>query len=166
MKKRKLKQQPYYEIIKLDKELKEYKKLCIGKYKEFTYYTDWKEHISEELKKMTDDKMKENFKHYLINHKRVNKSLCTNFVPAVIFGYTLMFTFEFNNQDTINFEPNFVESLLSALDIVFWILMIIAILFFILRENNNINQDYYFYCDVLKIFEEIEERTENHAVTI
>lgn len=140
--------QSYYEIIKLDEELKDYKLLCKGKSKKYKYYSDWKTHISEILSKfvLCDEletyKNIENFKHYLINHKRVNKNINMYFVSVMIFFMSIFFNSYFNKM-----KYSFVVLLITALVVVGLI---------IIQSDSN-DKEYCFYCDLIDIVEEMEK---------
>lgn len=151
------KKQPYIEIIDLQSEIKEYMKLCRGKSEKFTYYLDWKKHIIEKLLNLKSLDEIENFKHYLINHNRVNKSIYIQIVPLLIFYFTIMFgnlPKEVNNQ-ALNLLVNLIVNLIVALILVFISLIII------LFQNDYYNKEYCFYCDVLEILEEISVKEIN-----
>ena len=53
--------QPYSEIIDLQSELNEYKKLCDGKSTKYKYYLDWKSNIKNKLSCLDSDEKKKNF---------------------------------------------------------------------------------------------------------
>lgn len=137
-----MKKQPYSEIINLRTELKEYKKLCRGKSKEFIYYLDWKKYISEKLTKLDNCDKVENFKHFLLNHNRVNKNINTYSVTIMIFCLSLII----NN---INAEYNWISL----------IILILIILFAMMYQSDVQNKEYCFYCDLIEIVEEIEKNT-------
>lgn len=145
---RKSKEPPYFEILNLNVELKEYKDLCKGKSQKFIYYLDWKEHISHELYKIDDLVKMENYKHYLINNCRVNKSIYVQFVPLGIFYFTLL-----------------IGNLFPKADFVSVLLGVAISLFFILWQNNYYNKEYYFYCDIIEILEEIEKKEKDICPT-
>lgn len=136
--------QPYSEIIDLSSEWKEYRKLCKGTSEKYVYYLDWKKHITEEISKLDDLGKMENFKHYLINNNRVNKSIYIQFVPLMIFCFTIIFGETFQEADSF--------SMLAGIGIT---------LLFILWKNDYYNKEYCFYCDVLEILEEVYKREDN-----
>lgn len=140
-KRKKRSKQPYSEIVDLKFELKEYRKLCKGTSKKFTYYLEWKKHISDKLSKLDSLDKVENFKHYLINHSRINKSMYIQLVPIMIFCFTIIFGKIFQDADLISLFMG-----------------IMLILFFILFENDYYDKERCFYCDVLEILEEVYEK--------
>ena len=75
--------QPYSEIIDLQSELNEYKKLCDGKSTKYKYYLDWKSNIKNKLSCLDSDEKKKNFKHFLINRKRSCKDIHSIFIPIM-----------------------------------------------------------------------------------
>ena len=136
------KNQPYSEIIDLQKELKEYRKLCRGKSKEFTYYLDWKQYMVKQIQKLKEPDKKDkiiNFKHFLINANRVNKNINQVFITIMIFIGTIMFT-----------KTNL------KIDFPLLLLLLIAIMLFLLLGHDKNNKEYCFYCDLIEIVKEIE----------
>ena len=136
------KNQPYSEIIDLQKELNEYRKLCRGKSKKYTYYLDWKQYMVEQLQKLKEPDKKDkiiNFKHFLINYNRENKNLNQVFIAIMIFVVSILL-------NKTNIEMNFFSLML--------IVFIIMVCMLLARDNNN--KEYCFYCDLIEIIEEIE----------
>lgn len=81
-----MKYQPYSEIINLEKELKEYKKLCKGKSKKFRYFSEWESHIKRLLSTINDKEKLRNIKHYLINLERTSQSFPGHYILIQPFG--------------------------------------------------------------------------------
>lgn len=131
---------PYSEIIDISEELKEYRKLCRGKSKKFIYYLDWKKYISEKLSRLDTPDKKENFKHYLINHNRVNKNTKSYFITLMIFCMNLYI-------NKIDAKFNFLSLTIS----------ITIILFQMIYQSDIYEKEYCFYCDLIEILEEIEK---------
>ena len=134
-----MKYKPYREILDLQSELKEYKRLCKSKSKKFTYYSDWKSHIISLISKIDSPEKVNNFKHYLINYKRVNKSVTALYIPIIIFVMTVVF----NQQE---FKSNLVV-------ITIWLLYVVIKT---IKENVNYNKNLFFYKDIIDIIDEIE----------
>lgn len=135
------KYEPYLEIIDISAELKEYRKLCRGKSKKFIYYLDWKKYISEKISRLDTPDKKENFKHYLINHNRVNKNTNSYFITLMIFCMNLYI-------NKIDAKFNFFSLTIS----------IIIILFQMIYQSDVYEKEYCFYCDLIEILEEIEKK--------
>ena len=135
------KHQPYREILDIRSELKEYKKLCRNKSRKFTYYSDWKYHIINLVTKTESAEKIDNFKHYLLNRKRVNKSINTPYVPLIIFVMTIVFS-----QQVFN----------SNLKVI--LIGLMYVVFLTLKEHENNNKIFYFYKDLIEIIDEIEKR--------
>ena len=136
------KNQPYSEIIDLQKELKEYRKLCRGESKEFTYYLDWKRYMVEQIQKLKEPDKKDkiiNFKHFLISNSRVNKNINQVFIAIMIFVGTILL----NKTD---FKIDFFALV---------VIVLIIIVSMLLAHDRN-NKEYCFYCDLIDIVEEIE----------
>lgn len=147
-KRNKSKKQSYYEIINLEVELKEYRKLCKCKSEKFTYYLEWKKHIFHEFSKLDNLDRIENFKHYLINKCRGNKSIYTQLVPIMIFYFTII-----------------LDKVLPESVSILFLICIVIVLFYILLQNDYYNKGYYFYRDVLEILEEVYEKEKNKCPT-
>ena len=87
-----MKYQPYREIINIDIELKEYIKLCKGKSKKYLYYSDWKAHIQELFSKFQSNDQIENFKHFLLNGRRISSAFSADYIPIIILYFTIIFS--------------------------------------------------------------------------
>ena len=68
-----MKKPPYHEIINIKEERKEYARLCNGKSKKFTLYTEWENHIKELLSDFSTPQDLYNFKHYCMNADRAQE---------------------------------------------------------------------------------------------
>lgn len=149
------KNQPYSEIIDLQKELKEYKKLCRGKKSKFKYYLDWKEHITENLSILDDNDKKENFLHYLIDRKRgsgVAKSIYMPLILSVIALYV-------NNIVNTSTENKYG----IAANVIALVIFILLIIFFVVKDSFGYHDEYCFYCDTIEILEEIMYGKKSHT---
>lgn len=139
---------PYSEIIDISAELKEYRKLCRRKSKKFKYYLEWKEYISEKISRLDTPDKKENFKHYLINHNRVNKNTNSYFITLMIFCVNLYI-------NKIDVKINFLSLTIS----------IIIIMFQMIYQSDVYEKEYCFYCDLIEILEEIEKKEADECPT-
>lgn len=133
------KHQPYKEIIDLEKELKEYKKLCRGNSRKFTYYTEWRQYILSLSQNLNTTDSICNLKHYLINCERVNDNWNSHYIEIMLVCITLLV-----DRYVVNFS--------------FWTLLsaIIICLIILLLHNDSNNKEYCFYCDLIDIIEERE----------
>lgn len=147
------KNQPYSEIIDLQKELKEYKKLCRGKKSKFKYYLDWKEHITENLLKLDDNDKKEKFLHYLINRKRGSGVAKSIYMPLIL-SVSALYVNKIVNTSTEKVSERIANIIESANDIAL-VIFIILIIFFVVKDSFGYHDDYCFYCDTIEILEEI-----------
>ena len=132
------KNQPYTEIIDLQKELKEYKNLCEGKNSKFKYYLDWKEHITKKLVKLGDNDKNENFLHYLINQKRYRGKTDSIIMPVMVFCFSLYF----NKSDLVG-------------DVISFLILILITMSFMIIYSDECHKNYCFYCDTIEILQEI-----------
>lgn len=143
---RKNKYQPFSEIVDLQAELKEYKKLCFRKSKKFTFYLEWKSHILNKIIMLGDLEKTENFKHYILNHKRTCKNFNATYVTLMVFCLSLFF-----NKQIVTFLPE--------LDFISSILTISFIMFMLITGSNNNNMEYCFYSDLVDIIEEQQTKS-------
>lgn len=143
---RKNQYQPYSEIIDLQAELKEYKKLCFRKSKKFTFYLEWKTHIIKRINMLGDSEKVENFKHYILNHKRTYKNFNSSYVTLMVFCLSLLF-----NKLIVAYLPD--------LDIISSILIITFVMFVMIKESNNNDKEYCFYSDLVDITEELQTKS-------
>ena len=131
---------PYSEIINLNDELSEYKKLCRGKSKKYTRYTEWKDHIVELLSKINNERDLIDFKHYYINIQRPSIGQGNLFVQLIL---VLMPIY-------LNVIPvPHKEVLIVVYFIVLTIVTVIA--------YNDLEMPNRFYDDILEIIGEIEK---------
>ena len=130
--------QPYREYIKLEQELSEYRKLCKRQSKKYNFYLEWKKHIIEVFLSFDSYEKRENFKHYLISNKRVNKNIDTGLVAILIF----VFTAYYMSMSTGDFISNLI--------------CILFIMICILSISIYNNRGYCFYCDLIEIMDEIQ----------
>lgn len=139
----------YSEIIDISEELKEYRRLCRGKSKKFTYYLEWKEYISKKMLKLDTPDKKENFKHFLINHNGVNKNTNSYFITIMIFCMNIYIS-------KMDVKYNFISITIS----------IMIIMFQIMHQSDVHEKEYYFYCDLIEILEEIEKKEVDKCITM
>jgi len=137
--------QPYFEIINIQKELNEYKKLCKNKSKKFKYYLDWKHYMKPLLERLDDSEKTTNFKHFIINKKRTENNTNQVYVAIILFAYTTLISF--------------VKMDLNILSGAF---LIIVLLFMVVLSHDDYNKDCCFFSDVIEIIEEIEKERENN----
>ena len=138
-----MKYQPYSEIINLEKELKEYKKLCKGKSKKFRYFSEWESHIKRLLSTINDKEKLRNIKHYLINLERTSQSFPGHYIEIMLLMFTLI---------------------LDRIGIGYWrLLLVIAVfVFYILSKNDDYIKNSNFYCDVITVITELESSSHLH----
>lgn len=136
----KKKKQLYFEIIDLQSELNEYRKLCKNKSKKYTYYLDWKKHISDKLAKLDSHDKIENFKHYLINYNRVSHNITSYYITLMIFS--------------LNFYFSKIDTKLNTLSLIISIIIIVSAMIY---DSDFYNKEYCFYCDLIEIIEEKEK---------
>ncbi len=147
----KRKNPPYYEIIDIEKEFNEYIKLCDCNSDKFTYYLDWKEHIVDEFDIFDSNDNIENVKHYLLYKMRNSKHFNATFVSLMVFAITIYLN---------NFVKIFINSDLgqNVSDFICFLIIILICIIMICKNSNKLNQRYYFYCDLIEILEEIQNK--------
>lgn len=139
-----MKYQPYLEIINLKSEIKKYKKLCKGKSKKFFYYTDWEKYIFEKFSQLDSTEKINNFKHYLIREKRIDKNIKSYYVTLMVFFLTTAI-----NRLNVSFT------------IPIFIVFMFVIIFEITIQTDENDIEYCFYCDLLEILQKLEEKEES-----
>ena len=141
------KNQPYLEVINLNDELMEYKRLCRCKSEVFKYYLDWKNYISKKLDNLDSDDKLENFKHYLLYKKRSAEHFNAFYIPLMIFYFTVYFSrFEFlDNKKHI------------YINLVCFLIVVLVTLSIMLIESGKYNQEYCFFRDLIEIIEEKQD---------
>lgn len=135
-----MKKQPYYEIMNIYTELKEYKKLCKCKSKKFCNYLDWKSHIIKIISGLKNREQLENFKHFIINRLRINKDMNKNFTNIMIFLLGIYI-------GSYDMQYNYITL----------IIILVIILFMLMNMIDDRNKEYFFYYDLVKIIDETEK---------
>lgn len=136
-----MKYQPYREIINIEIELKEYRKLCRGKSEKYLYYSDWKTHIQELFSNFQSNDKIENFKHFLLNRHRISSTFSADYIPIIILYFTIIFS-----------------KMQNEYSIVICILLLAFTVFFIMSGHYKYYEEFCFYCDLIEILKEIEEK--------
>lgn len=137
-----MKRIPFIEIMDFKKEIKEYKLLCQGKSKKFTYYLDWKKYIISLLAKIERKDDLENFKYYCRNRERSTKNTASTYLNIIILFITI-----------------YLGNCVASINLYGWLLVFVLIIVTIVWQNNSFEKDYYFYRDILEIIE-LEEKIE------
>ena len=135
-----LKKNPYAEIIDLDKELKEYKKLCRCRSKKFAYYTDWEKYICKLLEKFETDIDLYNFKRYCMNYGRTATTIPGIYINIMILYITI-----------------FIDKCVTELNFLVWLFIMLLSVILILAQNISYNNEDYFYKDIIEIIESLEK---------
>lgn len=136
-----MKKNPYAEIIDLDKEVKEYKKLCRCKSKKFTYYTEWEKHIRELLSKFASEKDLYNFKRYCINYERTAKLIPSFYINFMVLYLTI-----------------FIDKFIKELNILIWLFLFLLSVLLTLCQNLAYSKEAYFYRDIIEIIEDFQQQ--------
>lgn len=145
--------QPYFEVINLDSEIKQYNNICRNKCNRIRTYSEWEKHITEDcLSKFQTFEQLRNFKHYLLYKQKM-------IVEATGIGFTIfptLFTAIFSyllSAKILTFfsfvqETTQLNALFSAL-----ITFLLAI-----KYRNFILQQQLFYSDFISIINEFERK--------
>ncbi len=135
-----MKYMPYQEVMNFDEERDEYIKLCRGKSKKYTYYTDWEEHIKGCILKINTKKNFCNFKHYCISRERT-----TSKMPEMFSVYsTLFLTFCFNKIDNI------------LLSVILTVLLLLGAIMYMITQHKIAIYESSFFKDIIGIIEKVE----------
>jgi hypothetical protein len=135
-----MKKKPFIEIINWKKEIKEYKHVCMGRSNEFTYYSEWKEHIISLLDKIKNENDMENFKHFCRNRERSTRSSPTLYFELMVVFITV-----------------YIGNVLDKPNPFLLISMFVIAMFFIMLPHKAYEKEHYFYIDILEIIEEKEK---------
>lgn len=135
-----MKKGPYYEIIDLHNEMKEYKKLCRGKSKKYKYYSDWKEYIISCIDKFSNSKDIENFKHYCINAVRVGKK-----IPDLYINFIILFVTIYIDRCVVN------------LNLYVWLTILLFSFIMVILGSDSYNKENCFYNDIIEIINDYEK---------
>lgn len=136
-----MKHSPYYEIIDLNSELKEYRRLCRCKSKKYRYYSDWKKQMIEYFSAFSSQESLGNFKHYCINIERTTKG-----VPNLYLNFMILFATVFIDKFVLNINE------------FLWLTIVLITFIFVLLFDNRYNKETCFYKDIVNIIEEIEKQ--------
>lgn len=137
-----MKHQPYREIIDLSAELKEYRRLCKGKSRKFTYYSEWKRHMMNSISKLKDEEKMENMKHYYINLERSTKGLPMYYLEIMIVFVTILI------DKVVDIKINYWA----------FIIMFLTFVLVTLLQKNSYTKEHNLYSDVISIIDEVEEK--------
>ena len=152
-------QKHYSEVIDLDLEKKIYASMYTQKKlysrnasnineNDFIYYTDWKNHIIEQLEKFQTPTDLENFKHYCIKFSRAenwtNLAVAELAVPYIIAMLGIM---------------------VSSYNIFFSIVLLIISFLFQLIYHAIWHRKNYFYDDIIEVIEQYQEQADSSLKT-
>lgn len=141
-----MKNKPYSEIMNFNVERKEYVRLCECKSKKYKLYSDWKQHIEECVRKISELDKLEDFKHYCISRKRT-----TSRTPELFGIYIgLLISYATANIPSI-FEP---QSHRIALFLFFFVALVLC-LFYTVKQHKKVIYESSFFEDILEIVDEL-----------
>lgn len=138
-----MKKPPYHEIIDIKAEQKEYSRLCIGKSKKFTLYSEWEDHIKSLLANFGSHKALYNFKHYCINAARVQGKAPDTFLAYI--GLLI---------------PLYLETIFKGEPALLTLFCLVAILVYALIQNKKLAKASFFFTDIVDIIDEVENTIE------
>ncbi len=131
---------PYHEIINLKIEQKEYGRLCCGKSKQFTLYSEWEDHIKGILADFRSSKDLYNFKHYCINIARSQEKS-----PEMFWCY-------------IGFLiPIYIDTLWKDFPPILTVAVFIAVFAYAALLSKKIARESCFFRDIIDIIESMEK---------
>lgn len=142
------KKQPFIEIIDLEKEYKDYKKLCKNDSKKYTYYDDWKKYMIGRFKTLPKEHFN-NFKHFLMFYSFVEEQSGNVFLSTVLVAVSLVINTAFSNVAVLNTIATIILVLLAA--------------FLVIKSYFDLVRNERFIKDVLEIFLEYE-KTESESI--
>lgn len=134
--------QPFIEIIDLEEEYKDYKKLCKNNSKKYTYYNDWKKHLISRFKMLQNEHMS-NFKHFLKFYSFLEGQSGNIFLSIVLVAVPITINTVFSNVDVLNTIATVIAVLVAAY-------LVISSYFDLVRRDR-------FVKDVMEVFEEYDK---------
>lgn len=134
-----MKKLPYHEIINIKEERKEYARLCNGKSKRFTLYTEWEEHIKELLSRFSSPRDLYNFKHYCMNADRVQEK-----TPDMHLAYVGLLI------------PLYLDTVFDEMPAILTLVLAGILLIYVIIQNKKIAKESCFFKDIIDIIEELE----------
>ena len=141
--------QPYSEIIN-PKEIKDYKLLCDNKSEKYKYYLDWKSEMINKISFFKAPEQITNFKHYLINLKRSMSNVNASLLPIMICFLSILFSY------IGELLPDITE--LRVIRVIVILGTLLWCVKDLVENYKDNNMRYCFYCDLIEIVNEIEEK--------
>lgn len=137
------KSKPYQKIMDIEEEQKEYGLLCRGKSKKYKVYTEWEQHILENLEKckLRDDLY--NFKRYCINADRSVSKAPDMFINYIIFFLTIA-----------------IEKFVVEINGIIWLVGFLLSLFYSIYSSKRLVKESYFFADIIELIEKVEKGKE------
>ncbi|MGN0607188.1 MAG: hypothetical protein ACI4JM_11760 [Oscillospiraceae bacterium] len=140
------KNQPFVEVLNLEKEYKEYIKLCKSSSKKYKYYDDWKNYLISRFKILPKAHIN-NFKHFLMFYSFLEHHSSKIFLSVVLAAVPLVISTIYSNNPIFNTIATVISVLVAA------VLVMVSYLDFARRDK--------FVNDVLGVFEEFEKKIED-----
>ena len=134
-----MKKPPYHEIINIKEERKEYARLCNGKSKKFTLYTEWENHIKELLSDFSTPQDLYNFKHYCMNADRAQEK-----APDMHLAYIGLLI------------PLYVDTIFDGMPAILTLTLVVILLICVIIQSKKLAKESCFFKDVINIIESIE----------
>lgn len=134
-----MKKPPYHEIINIKEERKEYARLCNGKSKKFTLYTEWENHIKELLSDFSTPQDLYNFKHYCMNANRAQEK-----APDMHLAYIGLLI------------PLYLDTIWDQMPAMLTLTLVVILLVFVIMQNKKLAKESCFFKDIIDIIEKMD----------
>lgn len=134
-----MKKHPYKEVIDLKEERKEFALLWSGKSKKYEQYSDWENHIKEQLSCFSSPQELYNFKHYCINVSRSQEK-----APDMYLSYVGLLI------------PIYLDTIFDGMPKLLTLLLFIAVLFYAIVQNKKMATESYVFRDIISIIDKVE----------
>lgn len=134
-----MKKYPYKEVIDLKEERKEFALLWSGKSKKYEQYSDWENHIKEQLSCFSSSQELYNFKHYCINVSRSQEK-----APDMYLSYVGLLI------------PIYLDTIFDGMPKLLTLLLFIAVLFYAIVQNKKMATESYVFRDIISIIDKAE----------
>ena len=141
-----MKKPPYHEIINIKEERKEYARLCNGKSKKFTLYTEWENHIRELLSDFSTPQDLYNFKHYCMNADRAQEK-----APDMHLAYISLLI------------PLYLDTIWDQMPAILTMILVVILFAYVIIQNKKLAKESCFFKDIIDIIEKLDEEGERNA---
>lgn len=143
-----MKNKPFSEIMDFDEERDEYIKLCKCKSENYTYYSEWEQHITDCIQNISDPEKVENFRRYCISRERTTSK------SPELFGTYAGLLIGACTGILLNKIPD------SLAYVILLILVATFLIFYVLKQHKDVIYESSFFEDIIEIIEKMQNKGE------